>query len=252
MSAYSTPSPFVRATSLPASACVSSGARSRWIVSGLGYALRRCVCSKRASQVTSRSASRARMSTRPRSKTPQRAQRRPTCSSRVSSARRRSACACEPSTTSTARGSRRRSSSRSIARSVSTCHDGADLGALERAFGLQLEPDRDARLPRHARADREEQGERRGDDRELRPAERERGHQADGGERRVPDEARACGSRHARGAAVTSSARGVGTVSSTSRTTSSDETRCTQSSGRRTRRCASAGTAIALTSSGSA
>ena len=131
-------------------------------------------------------------------------------------------------------------------------HDGPDLGALERAFVLELYPNGEARFARHARADRKEERERCSHDSELGPSERERGNQPDGRERCVPDEARACSSRHVRGAAVTSSARGVGTISSTSRTTSSDETRCTHSSGRRTRRWASAGTAIALTSSGSA
>ncbi len=48
-----------------------------------------------------------------------------------------------------------------------------------------------------------------------------------------------------------SSAGGVGTLSSTSPTTSSAVILCTHSSGRSTRRCASAGTAMAFTSSGS-
>ena len=110
------PSPFVRATSLPASAWVRRG---RWTVTGLGYALRRRRSSKPASHVTSRSASRARTSTRPTSNTPQRAHRRQ-ARLRLSPARRRSACASEPSATSMPRGRRRRTSSRSIVRSVRT------------------------------------------------------------------------------------------------------------------------------------
>ena len=89
----------------------------------------------------------------------------------------------------------------------------------------QVDVDRELWLACDARADCEEQGERRRNDRELGPAQGKGGDQPDGGERRVAEKPRACCPRHACGAAATSSARGVGTVSSTSRTTSSDETR---------------------------
>ncbi len=127
--------------------------------------------------------------------------------------------------------------------------DRGHFRVLERALG-EVERDGDQRLARRAGPDREEKCERGGQHGELGPPERQCADEADRSERRVAEQARATGSGHAWCAATASSARGVGTVSSTSRTTSSAVMRCTQSSGRRTSRWASAGTAMALTSSG--
>ena len=83
--------------------------------------------------------------------------------------------------------------------------------------------------------------ERRRQRDELGAGEHERREQPGRGEAGVAAELRRRPPRHVR--AVRSSAAGVGTVSSRSRTTSSADTRCTHSSGRSVSRCASAGTA---------
>src|SRR5439155_3128649 len=91
----------------------------------------------------------------------------------------------------------------------------------------------------------EDECKRRREYGELWSPQREGGEQAECGEARVRAQ---LGRRRALHAL--SSAGGVGTESSASRTRSSPLTRCTQSSGRSVRRCASAGTATAFTSSG--
>ena len=123
------------------------------------------------------------------------------------------------------------------------------LGIFERPLGVHLEGDLELWVS-GARPDCEDEREGCRDDGELRPAERQRAEEPERGESGVSDQAWVPGAGHERAAGRTSSACGVGTLSSTSRTTSSALIRCTQSSGRRTSRCASAGTVIAFTSSG--
>ena len=127
---------------------------------------------------------------------------------------------------------------------------GGHLGVLERPLGRQEELCRDCRIVREPRAEDEDERERRRGDGQLRSAERERAEEPERRERREAEETRPASPRHVCTGGATSSARGVGTRSSTSPTTSSADTRCTHSSGRSTRRCASAGTATAFTSSG--
>src|SRR5262249_48715923 len=124
-----------------------------------------------------------------------------------------------------------------------------DLVALDHAFPL----DRDGRahvhvaLEQQGKADNERKRESKRD--ELRAAEDESPHKTETGEAGVGAELRG-GRAYQPRAGTTSSAAGVGTVSSCSRTTSSARMRCTQSSGRSAIRWASAGTATAFTSSG--
>ena len=124
---------------------------------------------------------------------------------------------------------------------------GADLVALERAVLVERDLDTQPRRrgERESRPEREQ--ERRGHRDELRASGDERGQQTDRRDACVRRELRGRVSGQAR---ARSSAAGVGTVSSRSCTTSSADTRCTQSSGRKVSRCASAGTATDLTSSG--
>src|SRR5262249_15541740 len=113
---------------------------------------------------------------------------------------------------------------------------------------LTVEPDGDGEVGgRKARqADREEYGERDRERDQLGPSEDDRRKKRCRREHRVVAELRQRGARHA-GA---SSVGGVGTESSTSRTTPSPRTSCTQSSGLSVSLWASAGTATAFTSSG--
>ena len=131
-----------------------------------------------------------------------------------------------------------------------------DLVALDAALGRAADGDVDLGPRGGGRAGRERDEQRGGDGEELGPAEEEaeeRGERGQGGE---PREARGRRAGHASAAPAgaapcsSSSAGGAGTDARTPRTTSSPRTRRTQSSGRSTIRCASAGTAIAFTSSG--
>ena len=119
--------------------------------------------------------------------------------------------------------------------------------ALERAVVLELDAGAQPWRGRECEPGTDREQERRRERDELGLREGEGGQQADGREGRVAGEFRR---GVARQVFARSSATGVGTVSSRSRTTSSAEMRCTQSSGRSVRRCARAGTATDLTSSG--
>ncbi len=123
----------------------------------------------------------------------------------------------------------------------------AHLFAFESAVAVELDPCAEPRrrCEREPGADREQ--ERRGERDELGLGEDEGRQQADGREGCVTGQ---LGRGVARQVFARSSATGVGTVLSRSRTTSSAEMRWTQSSGRSVRRWASAGTATDLTSSG--
>src|SRR3970282_2336633 len=121
---------------------------------------------------------------------------------------------------------------------------GVDLTPLEDAIGFERELDLDLRIAGVSQADREDERERRSQDRELRSTHGECCDEPDRRERRISRDARARSPAHV--GAVTSSAGGVGTAPSTSRTTSSAEIRCTHNSGRSTSRWARAGTATAL------
>ena len=124
-----------------------------------------------------------------------------------------------------ASGRRRRSSSRSIVRSVRTAKTvsttaPSSVRSCARSTSTERRGSRAVRVPIARRsangAAATASSGRRTASAPTSPS---------GGERRVAEKSRARGPRHACGAAATSSARGVGTVSSTSRTTSSDETR---------------------------
>ena len=128
-------------------------------------------------------------------------------------------------------------------------HDQRHVGVLDRPFVVQRHGRFEAGIS-HPGAERQSEREGSCQDSELGAAKRERPDQPERGQRRVSEESRIARTGHVCARCRTSSARGVGTVSSTSRTRSSPVIRCTHSSGRSTSRCASAGTAIALTSSG--
>ena len=173
----------------------------------------------------------------------------PEASARARAARRERAASCVPGrhprprgravAARRRRGGRRRADATSVIRtpisSPSTARSSASISAVNRGDAPSARPD----------ADREQ--ERRGERDDLGPPEHERGDEPEPRQRRVRAELRGRAPRHVR---ARSSATGVGTVARRSRTTSSAEIRCTHSSGRRVRRCASAGTAIDLTSSG--
>ena len=121
------------------------------------------------------------------------------------------------------------------------------LFTFERAVVLELDAGAQSRRGRECKPGPDREQERRRERDELGLREGESGQQPDGREARVSGEFRR---GVARQVFARSSATGVGTVPSRSRTTSSAEMRCTQSSGRSVRRCARAGTATDLTSSG--
>ena len=97
----------------------------------------------------------------------------------------------------------------------------------------------------------EEERERRGDDGELGATNGERGDEPDRGERARSPRARGSPRRVIAAPRDVLGPRRRHASRAPRATTSSADTRCTQSSGRSTSRCASAGTATALTSSGS-
>ena len=251
MSANSIPSLFVRATSLPVKTCVSA----RRDASGAGRP-RADTCAARAASRRSppRRATRA---DRVRAGTSGRSGGRPSgrraASARARAAHRRAGGArrgFDPAASSTPSGRRAYSSSRSIGARASS--DDARAGTSSPSSARCVSSVTSTRQPRRRRqreagAEREQERRRQRD--ELRPGEHERRQQADRRDARVRRELRRRVARHRVGW-TRSSAAGVGTVSSRSRTTSSAETRCTHSSGRSVRRCASAGTATDLTSSG--
>ena len=122
-----------------------------------------------------------------------------------------------------------------------------DVFTLERAVALELDAGAQPWRGRECEPGTDCKEERRRERDELGLGEREGCQEAHGREARVAGEFRR---GVARQVFARSSATGVGTVLSRSRTTSSAEMRCTQSSGRSVRRCARAGTATDLTSSG--
>ena len=126
----------------------------------------------------------------------------------------------------------------------------ADGLALELALVLERERPVDPRRLREREPDDEHGRERRRERDQLGPSQHERSQKPEPGERRVGTELRGRGARHSAASSGSASVLGVGTRSSSSATMSAGRSRCTQSSGRRESRCASAGTATALTSCG--
>src|SRR5436190_3947178 len=120
---------------------------------------------------------------------------------------------------------------------------------LERTLAVEGECRGELRVARDGGCGDGSERERRRDRHELHTAEGEPGEQTDRREAEIRDPPRRRDSRHP-ATSSTSSAGGVGTVSSASATTSSPRMRCTQSSGRSVSRWARAGTAIDFTSSG--
>src|SRR5262249_56976264 len=110
-------------------------------------------------------------------------------------------------------------------------HHRVDLLPFEDAFGVDVEVDGDLGVACRAGPEHENERERGGERGQLRPPDRERRDQANGCESGMALDARTSPSRHGV-AAIASSAFGVGTLASTSLTTSSAETRWTQSSAR--------------------
>src|SRR5918996_4116583 len=249
MSAYSIPSPVLRATSLPVKALVSSGERIVLSDSGLGYAFRG---RRRSNPLLPEHDADGIVDARvdladvvdPPGRAPESDGNRlrlpchePQDGGLGPVSGLHALGKLEPQLEAVDRRPRPRDDRR------------LDLLALQPAVPFERQVDLEPWVPRDHRAEREEERERGRDDRELRASQREgcdERHRSDDG---VALETRAASPSHR--AAATSSADGVGTPASTSRTTSSTEIRCTQSSGRRTSRCASAGTPIAFTSSGS-
>jgi hypothetical protein len=123
MSAYSMPSPFTRATSLPVNTCVSRGGTICRRRSVRGYTFSRSVRATARSHTTIRSGSRQRTSSAPTSYRPQVEQRSRSGSVRSSPARSLIATASAPSATSTPSGRTTRISARSTELSASTATD---------------------------------------------------------------------------------------------------------------------------------
>ena len=250
MSAYSTPSPLVRATSLPANACVCSGARTRWRESGRRICLqavrihRARLPDDETECVAGAHVDRTEVEVPP----PRAPERERNLALRRDEPERLPRVAVHDLD----RLRKLEHELESVDRSLRAHEQAAvHLCALERPLRVELELDLHSGIPSEHRSEREQQCERECEHRELGAPGRQRRNQSDRCERGEARDSRAPRPPHERSAATTSSARGVGTAPSTSRTTSSADTRCTHSSGRRTSRCASAGTATALTSSGS-